>query len=206
MNPAEIYPAIYADPAHPTYGSGLERYREILQPIRAETTLWRSVLDLGCGRGDFVRECHRLGVNAVGWDPWVAFPDDELGWRFINTLPAPPIPFDLVTCVDVLEHCLDEGAAMRLIDLAFAHARFRASFAISDMSDIHRVPGHGDVELHTLRRDLPWWLNLIQTCAICTGFATPQAQRINSDRFLIWADADALTCAGVDMMPLAATP
>jgi 2-polyprenyl-3-methyl-5-hydroxy-6-metoxy-1,4-benzoquinol methylase len=187
MTLASIYRSIYRDPDHATYGSGLTRYAEILDHLRADST-WRSVLDLGCGRGDFVHALGHLGINAVGYDPFVPFDADEIGWRFLNDLPPKVIPFDLVTCVDVLEHMPDETAAAAMIDVAFAHARRRVALAISDMSDPHPVPGHGVVELHTLRRDCAWWTATIARHAAAAGFLPPVPHRINPDRFLISSD------------------
>lgn len=88
-------------------------------PRKIEGTL----LDVGCGNGYF---CHWISQRArlnrvVGVDlsaPRVEaarqrYPDMEFVVGAANALPFPNAAFDIVTCIEVLEHLEDPGAALR---------------------------------------------------------------------------------------------
>ncbi len=65
----------------------------------AEKAKGRTVVDIGCGRGDLVLECEARGITAVGIDPCFTLFD----------VPVPPelaahlIPFEVIDCKDLLE-------------------------------------------------------------------------------------------------------
>ncbi|MGW4933553.1 class I SAM-dependent methyltransferase [Streptomyces sp. NPDC004166] len=71
-----------------------------------------SVLDAGCGRGWFARALARGGHRVDAFDVSSAAVADLSGWRS-------PRPYDVVLCLDVLFHVLDEDAwAAALCNLA----------------------------------------------------------------------------------------
>lgn len=68
-----------------------------LEVIYKEIGFGKSVLDLGCGDGEFVKELINKGNIAVGVD----YPDVDLN---TDRLPFKENSFDVVTCIQVLEH------------------------------------------------------------------------------------------------------
>jgi 2-polyprenyl-3-methyl-5-hydroxy-6-metoxy-1,4-benzoquinol methylase len=90
------------------YGVELnERMRRMLAVVKAHR-----VLDVGCGRGLFPSELHRLGAQAYGID---VFDPDSIaadGWAYTSGditcgLPYPDGGFDCVTLGEVIEHVPD---------------------------------------------------------------------------------------------------
>src|SRR5437764_2777514 len=78
-----------------------------------------AVLDAGCGSGRMLEELERYGdVHGVDVTPEAAEMARSRGHRDVVTgplehLPWPAAAFDLITCLDVLEHLPDERAALR---------------------------------------------------------------------------------------------
>src|SRR5581483_10181836 len=78
----------------------------------------RCVLDVGCGRGLFLRALHAHGFVAVGTElPGFDFPPGHAGVHFFHA-PAEALPFadaafDAVSIWHVLEHTTDPAAALR---------------------------------------------------------------------------------------------
>jgi SAM-dependent methyltransferase len=78
-----------------------------------------SVLDAGCGSGRTMRELSRLGtVSGVDSDPTAvlraqAATGSRVRLASVDALPWSAPHFDLVTCLDVLEHLDDDVGALR---------------------------------------------------------------------------------------------
>jgi ubiquinone/menaquinone biosynthesis C-methylase UbiE len=99
-------------------------YRGRRQIIRVELDRLRlpagaAVLDAGCGSGRQLQELERYGevhgidVNAQAADMARSRGHGEVVWGPLEQLPWPDAKFDLITCLDVLEHLPDEQAALR---------------------------------------------------------------------------------------------
>jgi 2-polyprenyl-3-methyl-5-hydroxy-6-metoxy-1,4-benzoquinol methylase len=82
------------------------------------------LLDYGCGDGTFIALTHGTFAEAVGSDIDVAQLDecrrrfgDMPGVRFVRTLElnGTTAAYDVVTCMEVLEHCVD-GERRRVLD------------------------------------------------------------------------------------------
>ena len=107
---------LYANPA--VQAEYEQRYRLLLDEVsRFETP--RTVLDVGCGIGNFVEYAERQGISAVGADVdddaiatargrgLTAWHVDELAER------VEPGSVDLITLWDVIEHVQDPHALLR---------------------------------------------------------------------------------------------
>jgi ubiquinone/menaquinone biosynthesis C-methylase UbiE len=93
-----------------------DRLREIVEPLEPE-----SVLDAGCGEGETVA---RLGgllpgrINAVDASPEAVdftarrFPSLDVAREDVRSLPFADDAFELVLCLEVLEHVHDPGEAV----------------------------------------------------------------------------------------------
>ena len=97
------------------------RQRILLQALDALALAPRArVLDAGCGAGTLMEELDRAGavVSGVEADPRAAELARTLGAGDVlvgdvSDLPYADATFDLVTCLDVLEHVKDDVAALR---------------------------------------------------------------------------------------------
>jgi SAM-dependent methyltransferase len=90
MDLIEQYKQLHKD--KPKYGhSGSWNIPAIID--LAEETQSSSILDYGCGKGNVVRKLNDLGHFTEGYDPAVE--------EYQN---KPVIPYDMVVCIDVLEH------------------------------------------------------------------------------------------------------
>lgn len=93
----------------------------------------RRLLDYGCGDGTFLALVHDLFPGAVGADPDPGLTSESIrrfrdvaGLRFVLTdrlrAPEEAGAYDVVTCMEVLEHCPDAERAAALRDLRRAVA------------------------------------------------------------------------------------
>lgn len=80
----------------------------------------QSALDIGCGKGEWVNELRRAGVDARGVD--IAAPDGPLFLRHNLTEPLMlDREFDIVLCLETGEH-LPESAADTLVETIVQHS------------------------------------------------------------------------------------
>ena len=91
------------------------------------------VLDVACGRGDWLLAARERGARVAGIDLSEraiehcreAMPEGEFASGPAETLPFTDAQFDLVTCLGSLEHFVDKPAALReMLRVATADARF----------------------------------------------------------------------------------
>ncbi len=66
----------------------------------------RTLLDVGCGRGFWARQCARAGLRVTGCDFVRRFDDPDIAFRAgsVENLPFADRSFDVVTCLHTLEH------------------------------------------------------------------------------------------------------
>lgn len=90
----------------------------VVVPLIIEYTKPESVLDVGCGQGEWVNAFEELGVMAFGVD--IAAPDHLTRHDLIEPLFLGRT-FDLVLCLETGEH-LPESAADTLVDSCAWHS------------------------------------------------------------------------------------
>ncbi len=117
----------YSDAFYDAYGSGSERSAAAVLDVLGGHGLgpWRSVVDAGCGRGEWLRACRKRGATTtVGIDgPWNAGAfehDDPVDFRSYDLAESSreglaalvgPERFDLAISVEALEHLPPEAGA-----------------------------------------------------------------------------------------------
>lgn len=116
MPPQDIL-GLYQSLEDPEYLSGrayrLRQMRGLVQRMRRDAPEARSLLDVGAGSGLLVEAAADLGLDAVGVEPARSLVADahDHGLRVHEgVLPHPELAgerFDLVTCIDVIEHVPD---------------------------------------------------------------------------------------------------
>lgn len=114
-----------------------------------------SLLDVGCGDGQWMRCVTELyGLECTGVDPVPGL---------AITAPATALPFadksfDVVTCLDVMEHLVPEDTELALAEMARV-ARFGAVITINNNPSCYR--GVGDTELHINIKPYEEWQRLL---------------------------------------------
>jgi 2-polyprenyl-3-methyl-5-hydroxy-6-metoxy-1,4-benzoquinol methylase len=93
------------------------RARSVMRGLGARTDGPIRVLDIGCGRGVFLRQLHRLGAECYGSEiSTFALPEDSDGICFlkgrVEDLDLPDDHFDVVSLWHVLEHTTDPAATL----------------------------------------------------------------------------------------------
>jgi SAM-dependent methyltransferase len=134
---------------------GAERSAAAVVPMVARTLAPESVLDIGCGRGIWVRQWIAVGVDALGVDG--AYVANDLvvpreRFRAVDlTLPFDlGRRFDLVQCLEVAEH-LPENAGAALVATIVSHGDVVLFSAA--------VPGQGG-EHHVNEQSREYWRDL----------------------------------------------
>ncbi len=115
-----------------------------------------TVLDYGCGTGEYVHSWLDLGVEAYGYDVSkhaVSNSYGQAGGRCYNSLVELPLSrYDLVTCYDVLEHLTEAQVDETL--------RAIAGLATKDVLFSICMAGDANFErdsTHILCRSRNWW-------------------------------------------------
>ena len=87
----------------------------VLERIAASCPPGRPVLDVGCGRGEFLRAMQARNISGFGIDLGRDCPDGMAGRYMVGRTEALPLAdnsFDTVVCAHVLEHIPDVFAAL----------------------------------------------------------------------------------------------
>lgn len=111
-----------------------------------------SLVDVGCGRNDFVKWAVSQGINAVGVD--IACPLADFVCS-ANALPFKDKEFEYITSFDVMEHLIPEEIDDTL-DEFFRVASEGFLFAISYKQSHNEIFGQ---DLHFTVKEKKWWLS-----------------------------------------------
>ena len=141
-----------AETGHDAKGSVVRTVVEAVGP--------KSVLDLGCGQGHYLRMMRQeLGIEGSGVE--VSRVCCETYLQAIPHANTDAITFlkegksfDFLLCTDVLEH-IDPGHVEELLHWA-AQASGEALYGIANHSDVQM-----GLELHLIQEDAAWWADLL---------------------------------------------
>lgn len=133
-------------------------YDDRLRPVTAALGgLKGSFLDVGCGRGELLREAERLGFSPVcGAEAVPELCGGRVVEGQIHALPFKDGQFDHVTCIDVLEHILEPDIVPGLLELQ----RVTRKTLLLAVADYHH--DWGGVEMHPSARPYPEWERLFK--------------------------------------------
>lgn len=113
-----------------------------------------SVLDIGCGKGQFIMLLQSRGFYAVGVDVANPCNRSDIIRADARDLPFPDDNFTIVTAFDVLEHFSEPD-----VDIVLAEAKRVAMekmiFSICFRDSIFRIEGES---LHRTVKPQEWWL------------------------------------------------
>ncbi len=139
-------------------GRGSMEPKHALQVVSwAEFFHPETVLDYGCGTGEYVHCWRDLGIGAVGFDISNHATEHAYGLAEGYCSVHPPRlddRFELVTCYDVLEHLTEEEVDDVLNDIYLVASR-DVLFSICMAGD----PNFERDATHVLCRSKPWWMN-----------------------------------------------
>jgi SAM-dependent methyltransferase len=165
-----------------TYRMGGARYTDAVRQL-AELPCRGSYLDVGCGRGEMVREAMQLGFAPVCGVEVV--PNLVDGRRVIyaegHALPFLDRSWDVVTLFDVVEHLLpgdDEAVCRELVRVARRHILITANNHESTLPD-------GTV-LHINRRPYAEWERLLAEWFAPGAAAVTACDNIAYERSPMW--------------------
>jgi hypothetical protein len=120
----------------------------------------KTLVDLGCGQGHYVRRSRQMGIDAVGVEVSTTCCEKYLqdvphlnmdGETFLRRAGR----YDFLLCTDVLEH-IEPAEIDRLLQLAAPKAP-AALFGIANHSDVQL-----GVELHLIREPSSWWIDRLR--------------------------------------------
>jgi len=141
MNPQEVeqhkYIESYQDP---NYKMGLARKKsaeKCIQNIRARSKI-ESHLDVSTGRAEIVDYMRSLGISSMGTDivEDLLIPE-KVVFAWSNDLPFEDKQFDLVTCLDAMEHYLPEQTEEIMKELCRVSKKY-IYLAISNLPSVHK--------------------------------------------------------------------
>lgn len=109
-------------------------------------------LDVGCGRGDSLAVAMSLGYFTQGVEvvDYLCVPPTIILVEGAHDMPFEDNKFDVVTCMDVMEHIPEEDVDLVIAEIA--RVGKECLFGISYRSSIRM-----DMELHVTRHNCAWW-------------------------------------------------
>ncbi|MFH1739637.1 MAG: methyltransferase domain-containing protein [bacterium] len=160
MNLITLYDNLYKNEEYNNQSEEINEKKWGLIKDRIRFGKTQTAVDVGCGRGVFLKKLIDGGIQALGieisgvcCEKWLAglpFACEDIVWFASKT----DDKYDLALCTDVLEHvepeCIDDTIA------AIRKLSDRALLCIANYSD-----PHGDRELHLIRCGPEWWSGVL---------------------------------------------
>lgn len=164
----------------PRYGrAGAFRTTRPIQSIReCFATGSRTLLDVACGRGWFLQAAKEIGyTTAHGYEivPRLCNGSEVFLIDTIESLPTLDSSYDVVSCLDVLEHLYPEQVDAAIAELI----RVARSYLI--LSIPHWACPWNGVETHLTVREPAWWESKLPDTGVVNHFDA----RWNMSHFLV---------------------
>lgn len=150
----QAYVDAYQSPAYKMGGRRMQFADELLDGFGKGETL----LDIGTGRGETLRMADAKGLVATGTEVVPYLLNERVKFAQAHALPFEDGSFDNVTCLDVLEHLIEEDIRPALREMLRV-ARKTCTVTVSELPSIYNGR-----ELHISRRPKEVWLALIREC------------------------------------------
>lgn len=169
-----IYDTIFA--VYPKYNGAIGyKLRIVLDWVKRNK--FKEVLDVGCGRGHYLKLFSENGIKATGLEPSKYISDNLKEFKIINDdilgFSEYSRKWEAIICMDVLEHIepnkIEEN--IKALSVLSKHA----ILGIANHSDIW----HG-TQLHLIRQTLPWWIDKL------SKYFVEINSLFKSDRFFIF--------------------
>lgn len=164
-----------------SYRMGGDRFTDAVRNL-ADLPSRGSYLDVGCGRGEILREARLLGFAAtLGVEVVPELVDGvHVVYGEAHSLPFDDKSFDVVTLFDVIEHLIpgdDEAVCRELARVARRHILITANNHESTLPD--------RTVLHINRRPYPEWEQLFQAW-FAPGTVRPAPCQVAYERSPMW--------------------
>lgn len=144
----EKYEGIYScESIYPNYGK-TNHGKSAIKIIKEWSP--KSLIDIGCGHNQFVKEIRSLNISSIGLD--FACPGADIIADAKN-IPFENKKFDVLTAFDMLEHLLQEDVPIVLKEFKRVSSRF--IFSICYRPSVIKWKGH---TLHPTVMPEDWWI------------------------------------------------
>lgn len=144
------YDACYRDPKYRMGKKRLLRAEEILRELPTRGDL----LDVGAGRGELREAAERAGFYYAGIDPVPYLASARVYTAIATDLPFANASFEVVCCLDVLEHLVEEDIRPALREMRRV-SRGTVFLTASETPSFYGAPDGKD--LHISKRPLAQW-------------------------------------------------
>jgi hypothetical protein len=169
-----IYDTIFAE--DPKY-NGASRYKLRIVLDWVKRNRFREVLDVGSGRGHYLKLFKENGIKAMGLEPSKYISDNLKEFKIVNDdilgFSEYGRNWEALICMDVLEHMeptkIEEN--IKALSILSSHALL----GIANHSDVW----HG-TQLHLIQQGLPWWKDKLSKSYTVVNLV------FESDRFFIF--------------------
>ncbi len=150
-----IYDKIYA--SDKSYNASIDYKLEIvLEWVKKNN--FNNLLDVGCGRGHYLKLLDKNGIKVTGLEPSKYIADTLKHYDIINDdilgLAKKGKQWEALYCMDVMEHI--EPLEIEETIRALASLSSHALIGIANHSDVWQ-----GVELHLIRQGPSWWESLL---------------------------------------------
>lgn len=138
------------------YKQGDER-RDIITRVLTDLPLRGTLLDVGTGRGETLQIAEARGYQPQGTEVVDALLNERVTYAEVHALPFADGAFDVVTCLDVLEHLVPTDTQAALAELG----RVAGRVLILSIGAFPHT--HNGIDLHPNRRTPGGWQFMVRS-------------------------------------------
>lgn len=167
LNTASQYDALYRsmDYNEPGITGSEDKWRHIVKQVYRSHDNTASVIDVGCGRGFYIRRLKSMGHPVYGIEQSEECSKKYLSdimhsvstisefFQFRDSHDLPRFGWDIMICTDVLEHIPEEEVDANIQQISTLSST--AIIGIANHTDKDPITGG---ELHLIQKNSDWWL------------------------------------------------